>query len=325
VSVTTSRAFWVTGPCAGELREEPLAPTGPAEVRVRTRFSAISRGTESIVYRNEVPVAEHERMRAPFQSGNFPCPVKYGYISVGDVEAGPETLIGRTVFCLHPHQDRYVVPASAVTPIPDAVPAERAILAANLETAINGIWDAGPGIGDRIAVIGGGAVGCLLAWLAARIPGCDVELIDINEARRATAERLGARFATPATARDDVDIVLHASGNPAGLSCALDIAGREARIVELSWFGQKPATLSLGGAFHSRRLTLQSSQVGSLPANRQARWDFQRRLGLALSLLTDPGLDELITADSHFDALPATMHRLSVAADDVICHRVRYA
>lgn len=321
---TTARAFWVTGPRESELREERLAPPTADEVLVRTRFSAISRGTESIVYRNEVPVAEHERMRAPFQTGAFPCPVKYGYISVGDVEAGPTTLLGRTVFCLHPHQDRYVVPASAVTPVPDAVPAERAILAANLETAINGVWDAAPGIGDRVAVIGGGAVGCLLAWLVARIPGCEVELIDVNEARRTTARQLGVHFATPATARDDVDLVLHASGNPAGLSTALDIAGLEARIIELSWFGQTPATLALGGAFHSRRLTIRGSQVGRLPADRQARWDFRRRLTLALSQLGDPCLDALITAESPFDALPSTMQRLSTARDDDICHRVRY-
>ena len=320
----TATAFWVTGPSEGELRTERLPVPAADEVRVRALYSGISRGTEALVFRGEVPPGERARMRAPFQAGEFPWPVKYGYIGVGEVEAGPSPLLGRRVFCLHPHQDRYVVPASAVHALPDDVPSGRAVLAANLETAINGLWDAAPGIGDRVSVVGAGAVGCLVAWLAARLPGCDVELVDTDPGRADLAAALGARFATPDEARDERDLVVHASGDPAGLERALELAGFEATVLEMSWFGERRATLSLGGAFHSRRLSIRASQVGTLPAARRARWDYRRRLALALELLADPVLDRLITDEAPFATLPAVMRRLADAPGDTICQRISY-
>ena len=321
---TTARAFWTVGPSRGELREESLPAPLEGEVLVRALYGAVSRGTEALVFRGEVPPSEYRRMRAPFQAGDFPHPLKYGYISVGEVERGPAALRGRTVFCLHPHQDRYVVPASAVHPLPDGVPPTRAVLAANMETAINGLWDAVPGVGDRVAVIGAGVVGCLLARLAARIPGCEVELIDVNPSRTAIADALGVRFAAPDAARGEADLVVHASGNPAGLARALELAGQEATVLEMSWFGEREATLALGGAFHSRRLTVRASQVGTLPAARLARWDYGRRLALALALLEDPTLDVLINGESPFDDLPATLSRLAHEPGDTLCHRIRF-
>ena len=323
-TAASATAFWTVAPSRGELREEPLPSPRDDEVLVRARYGAISRGTEALVFRGEVPVSEHARMRAPFQAGDFPHPLKYGYISVGEVERGPAALLGRTVFCLHPHQDRYVVPASAVHPLPDAVPPARAVLAANLETAINGLWDAAPGIGDRVAVIGAGVVGCLVARLAARIPGCEVELIDTNPARRGIAAALGVPFARPEDARAEADLVVHASGNPAGLIRALELAGQEARVIEMSWFGERTASLPLGGAFHSRRLTIRASQVGTLPAARRARWDYRRRLALALSLLDDPALDVLINGESPFAELPATLATLAHDPGDALCHRITF-
>lgn len=319
-----AHAFWVTGPESGEIREETLVEPGVDEVRVRAVHSGISRGTETLVFRGNVPPSEYDRMRAPFQSGDFPYPVKYGYISVGEVEAGAPALVGRRVFCLYPHQDRYVVPASAVQVLPDDVPAGRAVLTANLETAINGLWDAAPGIGDTVSVIGAGAVGCLVAWLAARVPGVDVELVDIDPARAALATAFGARFASPDEARGENDLVVHASGNPDGLDLALRLAGFEATVLEMSWFGQRRASLELGGAFHSRRLVLRASQVGTIPAERRARWDHRRRLSLALKLLADPVLDQLVTDDAPFDTLPAVMTRLAGESSDTICQRVSY-
>ena len=319
-----ARAFWTVAPARGELREETLPVPGSDEVRVRARYGAVSRGTEAIVFRGEVPPSEHERMRAPFQAGDFPFPVKYGYIGVGEVETGPDALVGRTVFCLHPHQDRYVVPAAAVTVLPDTVPPARAVLAANMETAVNGLWDAGIGLGDRVAVVGGGVVGCLVAYLAGRVPGCEVELVDTNPARRAVADALGAGFASPEAACAEADLVVHASGDPHGLARALELAGREATVLEMSWFGERHATLALGGAFHSRRLVLRASQVGTLPAERRARWDYRRRLALALDLLKDPALDVLITGESDFRELPELMARLANAPGDTLCHRIRY-
>jgi threonine dehydrogenase-like Zn-dependent dehydrogenase len=263
-------------------------------------------------------------MRAPFQAGDFPAPVKYGYISVGRVEAGPPELLGRDVFCLHPHQTRYVVPAAAVHPLPEAVAPERAVLAANLETAVNGLWDATPRLGDRITVIGAGTLGCLTAWLAAQIPGCRVELVDINAARAEIASALGVQFATPDAATPEADLVVHCSGHGEGLVTALTLAAFEARVVELSWYGERSVELPLGAAFHARRLQLISSQVGSVAKAQRARWDFARRMGLALDLLTDQRLDMLITGEDSFTDLPAVMARLSRNPGDTLCHRIRY-
>lgn len=320
--MTDAHAFWVTAPGRGEIRAERLPAAGCGDAVVRTLYSGISRGTESLVQAGRVPPSDYARMRAPFQAGEFPAPVKYGYANVGLVEAGPAALNGRTVFCLYPHQTRYVVPADALHVLPGAVPPGRAVLAANLETALNGLWDAGPLPGDRIAVVGGGTVGCLVAWLAGRIPGCIVELVDVAPARAAIAATLGVRFASPGSAARDADLVIHASGAPAGLATALELAGVEATVVELSWFGDRAVSLPLGGAFHARRLTLRSSQVGSLPPAQRPRWTHRRRLELALALLADPALDALISGESAFAELPAVLPTL--AAGDALCHRIRY-
>jgi threonine dehydrogenase-like Zn-dependent dehydrogenase len=320
--MSDAHAFWMTAPMCGEIRPERLPPPRPGDAVVRTLYSGISRGTESLVYAGRVPPSEHERMRDPFQDGEFPFPVKYGYSSVGVVEQGPAALLGRLVFCLYPHQTRYVVPSEALHVLPTGVEPARAVLAANLETAINGLWDASPRVGDRIAVVGGGTVGCLVAWLASRVPGCRVELVDVNPARRTIAARLGAGFATPAEATEDVDLVVHASGAPDGLATALRLAGPEATIVEMSWFGDREVAIPLGGAFHARRLTLRSSQVGGVPPLQRPRWTLRRRMDLALALLDDPLLDVLITGESEFATLPATMARLS--GGDALCHRIAY-
>lgn len=292
---------------------------------MRALQSGISRGTESLVFLGHVPPTEYQRMRAPFQVGDLPGPVKYGYSSVGVVEHGPPSLAGRTVFVLYPHQTRYRVPADAVHPVPDGIPPRRAVLAANMETAINGVWDAGVLPGDRVSVVGAGAVGCLLAWLAGRIPGCDVELVDVNPARRGVADAMGVRFATPCGATPDADIVLHASGTAAGLEVALRVAGDEAVITELSWFGDQPVSVPLGGAFHACRLTIRSSQVGRVAQVQRSRWTNRRRMALALRLLAEPALDALITGESPFERLPAVMPRLAADPGAAICHVVSYS
>lgn len=324
---TQARAFWVTAPGRGEIRSEVLPDLPAGWVRVHTRYSGISRGTEGLVFRGEVPASEYQRMRAPFQAGDFPAPVKYGYINVGEVVAGPEALCGRLVYCLYPHQDCYQVPADAVTPLPADLPPGRAVLAANLETAVNGLWDGLPRIGDRIAVVGAGTLGCLTAWLAARLPGCQVELIDTNARRGPIAEALGAVFRSPETATPEADLVIHASGNPAGLVTALGLAGFEATVLELSWFGDRAVTLPLGAAFHQRRLRLVSSQVGSVAAAQRPRWSHRRRLQLALALLAQPqaaALDALITDDAPFDELAAIQARLASAPESTLTQRIRY-
>jgi len=319
-----ARALWITGPGRAEIRSEDLPPPGSGEVLVRALYSGISRGSESLVLAGRVPPSQYSAMRAPHQAGDFPAPVKYGYSSVGRVEAGPAALVGRQVFCLYPHQDRYVVAADAVVALPDGLPPGRAVLAANMETALNGIWDAALRDGDHIAVVGAGVVGCLTAWLAACAPVASVQLIDNDPSKAAIAHALGIAFAEPAAARDEVNLVIHASGAPAGLVTALRLAGFEATILELSWFGDRSVTLPLGEAFHAKRLTLRASQVGHVARARRATCSRRQRLEQALALLADPVLDHLISGESPFETLPQVLARLAEAPPGTLCHRIAY-
>lgn len=319
-----ARAFWVAEAGRGEIRAERLREPMDGEAVVRTLFSGISRGTEALVFLGKVPRSEHERMRAPFQSGEFPAPVKYGYCNVGVVEHGPAELRGRNVFCLFPHQTRYVVPIDALRVLPEDVPPARAVLAANLETAVNALWDAAPRIGDRVAVVGAGTVGCLAAWLASRIVGAEVELVDIDARKAAAATDLGVVFRSPGTATRDVDIAIHTSGSGPGLATALDLAGFESTVIELSWYGDNAPAVPLGGAFHSRRLTLKSSQVGTVATAQRARWSYARRMDFVLKLLARPELDSLISGESRFDELPTLLAQLSATPGYTLCHRIVY-
>ncbi|WP_433273887.1 zinc-dependent alcohol dehydrogenase [Actinosynnema sp. CS-041913] len=316
-----AQALWFTSAGKCEIRGEPVSDPGPGEVLVRALWSGVSRGTETLVGQGKVPESQHEAMRAPFQRGDFPFPVKYGYLNVGVVEQGPPALLGRTVFCLYPHQTHYVVPEDAVTPVPDAVPPERAVLAGTVETAVNALWDAKPLIGDRIAVVGGGMVGCSVAAVLARFPGVRVQLVDADPARRAVADALGVAFAAPEDATGGLDLVVHASASDAGLATSLGLLRPDGTVVELSWYGSRRVGVPLGEHFHSRRLTIRGSQVGVV-----ARPDrtYAERMALALDLLADPVFDALITGESDFDDLPEVLPKLASGEIPALCHRVRY-
>jgi 2-desacetyl-2-hydroxyethyl bacteriochlorophyllide A dehydrogenase len=316
-------AFWVS-PGRGEIR--PVTVTEPAvgEVRVRTLRSAVSRGTETLVFRGAVPPDQRERMRAPHQDGDFPGPVKYGYLSVGVVEAGDLSLLGRTVFCLHPHQTAYVVPAADVTVVPDGVPADRAVLAGTVETAVNALWDAAPMIGDRVTVVGAGMVGCCVARLLTAIPGVDVVLVDVDPTRAEVAESLDVAFAHPSEAQGGRDLVIHASATSEGLQRSLELLAPDGEVVDLSWYGDSPVRLDLGGAFHSGRLRLRASQVGEVALPRRHRRSRRERLELALDLLRDPAYDALFTGASTFDELPELMADLSTGRRAALCHTITY-
>ncbi|MFJ7240236.1 zinc-binding alcohol dehydrogenase [Streptomyces olivaceus] len=319
-----ARAFWVEAPGEGAIREVELPVPGPDDVLVRALFTGVSRGTETLVFGGRVPENQYAAMRAPFQEGDFPGPVKYGYLGVGVVEEGPQRLVGRTVFCLHPHQTRYVVPAASVTPVPDAVPAGRAVLAGTVETAVNALWDAAPLLGDRVAVVGGGMIGCSVAALLARFPGVRVQLVDADPAREEVADALGVDFALPGDAHGDRDLVVHASATEQGLARSLELLRPEGTVLELSWYGDRRVALPLGEAFHSRRLTLRSSQVGTVSPARAATRTYADRLALALGLLAAPALDALVTGESAFGELPELMPRLASGEIPALCHRIRY-
>jgi threonine dehydrogenase-like Zn-dependent dehydrogenase len=319
-----ARALWYVAPGTAELRTVTHPLPGPGEVQVRTLYSGLSRGTERLVFEGRVPKSEWERMRAPAQTGNFPFPVKYGYAAVGEIEAGPKPLLKRRVFALYPHQDRFVVPADDVVVIPEGVPARRAVLTANLETALNILWDGNAAPGDRIVIIGSGIVGLLVAALAARLPGAEVSAVDVDSARRPIAEQLGIAFADPGSAPRDADLVIHTSATAAGLSLALECAGDEATIVEASWHGEDACEVSLGGAFHSRRLKLVSSQVGDITCARRPRWTRRRRLETAARLLADERLDALLGEEIPFADLPQHLPRLFARGAAGIGALVRY-
>jgi NADPH:quinone reductase-like Zn-dependent oxidoreductase len=319
-----AEALWYSAPGQADIRQEALAPPGADEVRVRALFGAISRGTEALVLAGRVPVSEFERMRAPFMAGNFPFPVKYGYATVGRIEAGAEALRGRTAFTLHPHQNFFNIPANAAVVLPNNLPPQRAVLAANMETALNAVWDAVPGPGDRIAIVGAGVVGSLVAYLCGRLPGAEVTLVDINPARAELAQALGVGFAKPEKAEGDCDLVVHASGNPAGLGTALALAGEEATVLEMSWYGDAPVTAPLGGPFHSRRLRLISSQVGQIAPSHRPRWSHGRRLAAALALLTDARLDALLAPPVLFQDLAQRLPEILDARNGILCQLIAY-
>ena len=321
---TEALAFWVREPGAGEIRPVRLPEPGADDVVVRTLCSGISRGTETLVFRGEVPKSQYGVMRAPFQDGEFPGPVKYGYLNVGVVEHGPRDLLDRTVFCLYPHQTAYVVPAADVLPVPDRVPPERAVLAGAVETAVNALWDAAPLVGDRITVVGAGMIGCCVARLLTRFPAVDVTVVDVDPAKAKVVTRLGAGFASPAEAKDGRDLVVHASATSSGLQLALDLLAREGTVIDLSWYGDAEVQLSLGGAFHSGRLRIRSSQVGTVSPARSGSRTLVDRRALALDLLRDPAFDALITGVSPFDELPDLMSRLAAGSQSALCHTVSY-
>jgi 2-desacetyl-2-hydroxyethyl bacteriochlorophyllide A dehydrogenase len=323
-STDIASALWYSGPGQVEIRREAINPPKGDEIRVRALFSAVSRGTEALVFGGKVPRSEFERMRAPYMAGDFPFPVKYGYATVGRVESGAERLRGKTVFALHPHQSFFNIAANAVVELPDALPPQRALLAANMETALNAIWDAAPGPSDRIAIVGAGVVGSLVAYLCGHLPGADVTLIDVNPRRAELAKALGVGFAGPADANGDCDVVIHASGSPEGLCTAIELAGEEATVLEMSWYGDTAVTAMLGGSFHSRRLRLVSSQVGRIAPSHRPRWTHGRRLAAAVALLGDPRLDALLAPMISFQDLAKRLPAILDAKSGILCQPIAY-
>ena len=311
-------------PGRAEWRDESVAAPAEGEVHVRALFSAISRGTESLVFNGRIPASEYGRMRAPFQAGQFPFPVKYGYAAVGQVESGPADIVGKPVFALFPHQTAYTLPRAAVTVLPEGLPPARAVLAANMETALNGVWDSGAAPASKIAVVGAGVLGALIAYLVGEMPGTEVTLVDIQPARSRIAAALGIAFSTPDRAPEDCDLVFHASGSAAGLNTALAAAGNEASVMEMSWYGNAQVPVALGGGFHSRRLRLISSQVGQVANSQRSRWSYARRLSAALALLQDPRLDVLLEPACPFLELPARLPTILGPGSSTLCQVVAY-
>lgn len=320
-----ARALWYAKEGQVELRPEPVHHPKSHEAQIKTEFSGVSRGTERLILSGAVPESEWAHMKAPLQCGEFPFPVKYGYCATGVVKIGPNELIGRRVFCLHPHQDVFNAPLNMLVQVPECVAAKRAILAANMETALNGHWDAGTGPGDTIAVVGGGIVGLLVAAIACGLTGSQTHVIDPNPARSDIISALGAvPHASPPEGLD-ADVVFHASATDDGLVAAINLCGREGRVVEMSWFGDRTSTIELGGAFHRKRLQLISSQVGQVAPSRRARWSYRRRLEKALDLLADPIFDRFVTEEIAFEEAPERLPSMLMGPPHGLAPVIRYS
>jgi hypothetical protein len=320
----TAQALWYVGPGEAQIQGETLGPLAAGNVRIRATHGAISRGTESLIAAGRVPTSEFQRMRAPFMSGAFPFPVKYGYATVGTIEDGPLPLLGRTVFTLHPHQTLFDLPAEAAVPLPPTVPPSRAVLAANMETALNAVWDAGSGPFGKVAVVGAGVIGALTGYLCCRLAGAHVTLVDIDPAKARVATALDLAFSLPDAATIDCDLVFHASASGAGLATALALAGDEASIIEMSWYGNAAVSVPLGGAFHSRRLRLVSSQVGKVAPSHRRDWTHRRRLEHAIGLLADDRLDVLLEPAVAFGDLPERLPSILGPGSSLLCQSIDY-
>ncbi len=321
--MTTAKALWYTAPNQADIIEETLAQTQAGDCRIKSLYSGLSRGTEMLVATGRVPPSDYERMRAPLMQGTFPFPVKYGYANVGVVEDGPDHLLGQNVFSLSPHQSAFWISPNSVVPIGQLTPL-RALLAANMETALNAIWNARPAPADRIAVVGGGVVGLLTGYLCAKIPGTDVQLVDVNPLRKNEAQKLGMAFSLPINAKGNCDLVVHASGASLGLNTAINLAGEEATVLELSWFGAGAVSVELGGAFHSKQLKLLASQVGHIAPSHRARWDYARRLAAAVSLLDDSVLDCLLDRPIALEDICSHLPRIFDPQSGVLCQPISY-
>ena len=308
----TVLAYWVEAAGKGALRPTALPAPGPSDVVVCAEFSGISVGTERLVGNGLVPATSASTMACPGMVGSFALPICYGYSLVGTVDGG--ALAGRRVFTMHPHQQRAVVASERVVALPESLPAPRATLLPNLETAWNAVHDAELRDGDRerVVVIGGGAIGLLLAFVLSRVANATVVLADIDASRRRFASALP--WIGDVVAPDGVEpgrfaVAFHTSATSDGLQLAIDAVGFEGRVIELSWYGSKPVTVRLGESFHHQRKRITASQVATIAASHRAAGRAARTAAV-LDLLADPALDRLLAAPIPFERLPEAFARI---------------
>lgn len=307
-----------------ELSPVTLATPASNQIEIASLYSLIATGTERLVAKGLVPQELYDHMAVPYMEGEFSFPIKYGYSLVGRVVTENHPLSGRIVHLLHPHQDRCIVSDHDVFAVPEGVPAKRATLASNLESALNGIWDAEVSIGDRVFISGFGMIGSLLARLLSMMPSVEVVVMDIDPIKRKLAENMGFTVVKD-TEDSDFDVAFNTSASGAGLQACINAVGYEGKIVEMSWYGVKAATLQLGGSFHSMRKRIISSQVSNLPANRRNRWDYLRRREVVFELLRNDAFDVHIGETVSFENLPDLFDDIRRKSPAVLTWAVSYA
>jgi len=320
--MTNTTALWHLSEQESAIRSQSLPELKADKCRIESLFSLVSSGTESLVANGEVPTDLHDSMQVPYMEGDFSFPVKYGYSLVGKVVEGSHNLVGQQVHLLHPHQQHCVVNEADITIIPAGIPPQRAVLASNVETALNAIWDSRLSAGDRVLIIGMGLIGSLVARLASQFPATQVSVADTDPARLALAREQGFSQYEPSDA--PFDVAFHSSGSSAGLQTAIDAVGYEGKVIELSWYGTRSAEVKLGGSFHQQRKQIISSQVSQLPSHQQSRWDYRRRKQTVLNLLQDDGWDDFLTATVDFPEAPALFDKLRQGDRSQLSWTIRY-
>lgn len=334
INVTSARANRLSYPsaCSAVIEECQLADFKEKNVLIETLYSGISRGTESLVYHGKVPISEANRMRCPHQTGDFTYPVSYGYACVGKVIETQSDVSqikkDDIVFVLHPHQDIFCVPEEACNLVPATLTPSRAVLSANMETALNAVWDAEISGTSNHMVIGAGVVGLLTAFVLKSLSGHSPILIDINTAKKPIAEKLGLAFHTPDEIAQknlaEMERLFNTSASEKGLQLAIEQSGFEAKILEMSWYGDKAVNLRLGGEFHSKRLQIISSQVGHIAPAKRETHGYSDRMQEAMKLLSDDKLDALLEPEIMFEALPDHLHDIFNKNSSALCQLVKY-
>ncbi len=317
----TASALVFTGPREVALEERPVESPGPDEVLVRSRVSAISPGTELLVYRGDAPTDLEADVSIDALEGDLSFPTRYGYATVGEVvETGPgaEGYHGERVFAFHPHQSRFCAGVPELFISPPDLDDEALALLPTAETATNLLLDGGPRVGERVVVFGAGVVGLATVRLLAELSLEELVVVEPLEGRRELARAFGADRTVPPGATGTfadsdppgADLVYEVSGQPEALDAALSVAGYDGRVVVGSWYGSKRADLDLGGSFHRDRIGVTSSQVSTISPELRGRWSRERRRGTALDALRRIDTDRLVTDRVPFRSAPAAYERL---------------
>lgn len=300
---TPALQLWFTAPHRVEVREAALPAPAPEQVLVKTRYSAVSTGTELLAYRGQLPcaIALDSSLKALQQPSDYP--LQYGYACVGEVQqtgsAVDPSWNGRQVFSFQPHASHFLAHPDELKTVPDGLPAQAAVFLPNMETAVNLVQDGRPLIGERVVVLGQGIVGLLLTALLARHPLGSLVAVEGRPERQELARRLGANMVVSpeeaAGAATGADLIYEVSGQPEALNLAIDLSGYASRIVIGSWYGSKAAPVDLGGAAHRNRLQLITSQVSTVDPALSGRWDKERRFGLVWEMIRCVDPTSLIT------------------------------
>jgi threonine dehydrogenase-like Zn-dependent dehydrogenase len=306
-----THALWHISPDASAILEHDLPAGNDHMLLVKSLYSLVSMGTERIVASALMPSAVWNQMAVPYMEGTFSLPCKYGYSLTGKVLKGPAEYKGKTVHLMHPHQDRLWVNATSVFIVPDDIPATRAVLASQVETAVTAIWDSRISLGDSVLIAGFGLVGAMIALLTSPIPGVKIAVLEKNEFRKELARELCFDVIDKQDENGKIfDVAIHTAGDEKALQFCIDHIGHESQVTEVSFYGKKSITLMLGETFHTQRKRIVVSQVAHIPSHKLNRWDLHRRKKLVFDMLKDKRFDMLVENRIPFEQAPLLFNQI---------------